>query len=171
MGYTGDLLAVSKAYIIFFLYIEPISALVGAFYALVLPRSYLRLTHLASAPAAYEPVPIGTSVVLTQLANLYVLFAVNEALVLRCTTDIRVWKTVLFGLLIADFGHLYSVYQLGHEVYWRFWNWNAMAWGNVAFVYLGAAMRLAFLCGFGVGSDYQSKQPLRGVVGQARKKT
>jgi hypothetical protein len=60
------------------------------------------------------------------LANLYFVFALNEALVLRATNDRAVWKTFLLGLLIADFGHLYSVKAVGVEVYWRFWEWNAM---------------------------------------------
>jgi hypothetical protein len=61
-----------------------------------------------------------------------------------------VWRTVLFVLLVADFGHLYSVSPLGSDVYWKVWDWNAMDWGNIAFVYLGATMRIAFLSGIGL---------------------
>ena len=60
-------------------------------------------------------------------------------LVLRSTSDLRVWKTVLVGLLIADFGHLYSVHSLGYAIYYRAWSWNAMHWGNIGFVYVGAS--------------------------------
>jgi hypothetical protein len=138
-------LKVPTFYRLFFLYIEPISALVGAYFAHFQPQTYLELTHAASAPP--ESIPLGTQVVLTQLANLYFLFAMNEALVLRSTTDLRVWKTLLFGLLVADFGHLYSVFGLGSEVYWNVQQWSAMDWGNVAFVYAGATLRIAFLLG------------------------
>ncbi|KAI0180079.1 hypothetical protein GGR52DRAFT_226130 [Hypoxylon sp. FL1284] len=142
------------AYRAFFLIIEPISALVGAFYAHFRQDEYLAMTtHLASS----SPVPLGTSVVLSQLANLYLLFALNEALVLRATGDLRVWRTVLFGLLLADFGHLYSVCGLGSWVYWDASRWNAMDWGNVAFVYLGATMRIAFLSGVGLGTSVSAK--------------
>lgn len=140
------------AYNVFFLFIEPISALVGAFYAHFQQRDYLLLTDSSSAPVL-TPVPTATSIVLSQLANLYFLFALNEALVLRSTSDLRVWKTVLFVLLVADLGHLYSVKSLGLEIYlpWNFARWNAIDWGNIPFVYLGASMRIAFLANVGLG--------------------
>lgn len=142
--------SVPLAYRLFFLYIEPLSAIVGAWYAHLLPHTYLALTHAGSAPPASAPVPTSTAVVLSQLANLYLLFALNEALVLRCTSDLRVWRTLLLGLLVADLGHLYSVRRLGPATYWQLSAWNAMTWGNVGFVYAGAAMRVSFLSGLGL---------------------
>lgn len=202
-------------YHIFLLYIEPLSALLGAYYAYFHPYLYLFLTHAASAPQssssstpsspissvlAIASVPLATRVALAQLANLYLLFAINEGLVLRATRDVRVWKTLLFGLLVADLGHLWSVRALATDasdsllgtgaaaleagivgkvaentpdwlkeqatglltglmgggtggewaaVYWKFWEWNAIAWGNVGFVYVGALTRVCFLLGIG----------------------
>ena len=141
------------AYTTFFLFIEPVSALVGAFYAHFKPLEYLQMTHLSSSPSYASTIPLSTNIVLTQLANLYLLFALNEALVLRSTSDLRVWRTVLFGLLLADFGHLYSVSSLGSQIYWSFWKWNAMDWGNIGFVYAGAMMRMAFLAGLGLNTS------------------
>ncbi|KAI0383000.1 hypothetical protein F5Y04DRAFT_37468 [Hypomontagnella monticulosa] len=137
----------------FFLIIEPISALLGAFYAHFRQDEYLAMTTHTSSP-----VTLGTSIVLSQLANLYLLFALNEALVLRSTGDLRVWRTVLFGLLIADFGHLYSVSGLGSWVYWDVTRWNAIDYGNVLFVYLGASMRIAFLLGVGLTTSADAKK-------------
>jgi hypothetical protein len=137
-------------YSVFFLLVEPISTLVGAFFAHFRQNDYLQMTHLASS--SLSDTPKSTSIVLSQLANLYLLFALNEALVLRSTSDLRVWKTLLFGLLLADFGHLYSVKALGPEIYYEAWNWNAMHWGNVGFVYVGASMRCAFLSGVGLNT-------------------
>ena len=128
---------------IFFLYIEPISALVGAYYSAFEPQVYLDLTHAPTAPK--YGIPTSTSIILAQLSNLYFLFAINEALVLRATKDIKVWCTVLFCLLVADLGHLYSVSVLGSQVYWDVPSWNAIDWGNVGFVYMGAVMRGSFL--------------------------
>ncbi|KAH7360460.1 hypothetical protein BKA65DRAFT_185613 [Rhexocercosporidium sp. MPI-PUGE-AT-0058] len=142
--------ALPRFYTAFFLIIEPISALVGAFYAHFRPLEYLQLTHTGSAPSWESTIPLSTSIVLSQLANLYLLFAINEALVLRSTSDLRVWKTVLFGLLLADFGHLYSVKGLGAEIYWNVLKWNRMDWGNVGFVYAGATMRILFLARVGM---------------------
>lgn len=136
----------------FFLYIEPISTIVGAYYAWLQPQYYLDLTHHASAPTILG-VPTGTEVVLRQLGNLYLAFTLNEALVLRVTSDLRVWRTLLFGLLVADFGHLYSCYPLGTSYYYDYQNWNAIAWGNIAFVYCGATLRTCFLLGLGLGLE------------------
>jgi hypothetical protein len=143
-------------YRLFFLIIEPISALAGAYMAYFQPANYLTLTTpLSPSPS---DLPLSTSIVLTQLANLYLLFAINEGLVLRSTSDLRVWKTVLFGLLIADLGHLYSVKGLGVAGYWKIWEWNAMAWGNVGFVYAGALMRICFLSNVGIGGRISTRK-------------
>ena len=142
-------------YQLFFLCIEPISGLVGSFYAFFKPEFYLQLTHSPSAPS--REIPLSSSIVLTQLANLYLLFALNEALVLRSTRELRVWRTLLAGLLVADFGHLYSVSPLGPDVYWKVHHWNAIDWGNLGFVYLGAATRIAFLLGLGLPASAASR--------------
>lgn len=134
-----------------FLLIEPIFALSGAIVAYFKPFDYLQLTHKASAPLTAATIPLSTNIILTQLANLYLLFAFNEAFILRSTSDSRVWRTVLLGMLIADFGHLYSVSALGPDIYWKITQWNVMDFGNVGFVYAGACMRIAFLCGIGIG--------------------
>ena len=102
-----------------------------------------------------------------QLANLYFAFTLNEALVLRATTDIRVWKTLLLGLLVADFGHLYSCFPLGTSYYYDFQNWNAIAWGNIAFVYCGATLRTCFLLGIGLGAGRKAKAKARATIGSS----
>ncbi|KAI9735305.1 MAG: hypothetical protein M1818_006499 [Claussenomyces sp. TS43310] len=146
--------ALPAPYRLFFLTIEPLSALVGAFYACLKPQTYLYLTqHLSAHPSPSDDtthLPLATRIVLTQLANLYLLFALHEALVLRATSDLRVWRTVLALLLVADLGHLASVAPLGSSIYWNLARWNPIDWGNVGFVYVGAAMRLAFLAGVGM---------------------
>jgi hypothetical protein len=143
--------SISRIYRCFFLYIEPISALTGAYYSSCQQRTYLALTHSSSAPEGV--VPIGVQIVLAQLANMYFLFAINEAIILRATPDLKVWRAVLLCLLIADFGHLYSVKSAGWHIYWHVLGWNAIDFGNVAFVYVGASMRVAFLLGFGIGQS------------------
>ncbi|KAJ2901429.1 hypothetical protein MKZ38_001859 [Zalerion maritima] len=146
-------------YRVFFLVIEPILALVGAVYAHFLQHDYLSMTHSASSYPTSSPLPTGTSVALSQLGNLYLLFTLNEALVLRSTSDLTVWRTLLFGLLVADFGHLWSLRQLGNQVYWDVISWGPMDLGNVPVVYLGATMRLAFLLRVGLGSGETSPKP------------
>ena len=85
---TDSFPALPGFYRAFFLYIEPISAIVGAFYAGIRPREYL--TYLASSSAleklAQSPTT-PTLISLYQLSNLYLLFALNEHLVLSSTTS------------------------------------------------------------------------------------
>lgn len=102
-------------YKVFFLFIELLFALFGAICAGLYPGHYLAMTeHL---PESIGILPLGSHVSLRQLANMYLLFAVNEALVLRITNDQRVWRMLLLNLAIADIGHLISVAPLGAGVY------------------------------------------------------
>ena len=144
-------------YRLFFLYIEPVATALGALYSFDLfglQSEYMSLTHPLSATTALTA---RESIVLNQLANLYFVFAFNEALVLRATNDVKVWRAFLLGLLIADFGHLYSVHELGSGIYWQVWTWSAMYWGNLGFVYVGAAMRTAFLLRVGFGGTVKGR--------------
>jgi len=136
-------------YRLFFLWIEPIATAVGAYYAHFGQQEYMQLT-MESTSTTITGVSTQESIVLTQLANMYFVFALNEALVLRSTADRQVWRIFLLGLLIADFGHLYSVNALGLATYWRFWEWNSIYWGNLGFVYVGATLRTCFLLGVGL---------------------
>ena len=136
-------------YHLFFLYLEPISTLIGAYYAFLEQQTYLDLTDLSSSP---NNIPTGTSIALSQLANLYLLFTLIEALVLRSSREHRTWCAVLLSMLVADCGHLYTVKPLGLSIYWRVTGWNAIDWGNIAFVYIGALSRICFLLGVGLKS-------------------
>lgn len=68
-------------YIAFFLWIEPVATLAGAFFAWFKPQAYLELTHAASAPGILG-VPVSTEVALRQLGNLYLAFAIVSAVYL-----------------------------------------------------------------------------------------
>ncbi|KZZ91764.1 hypothetical protein AAL_06518 [Moelleriella libera RCEF 2490] len=145
-------------YRIFFLLVEPVSALVGAFFNHFRQTRYLSLLHAASAPQFDSALPLSTSVAMSQLANMYMFFAINEAFVLRSTWDMRVWRAVLLVLLIADFGHLYTMKELGPRIYIDVLNWNIGDWGNVPWVYAGATLRICFLAGIGMQDSRRAKK-------------
>lgn len=66
-----------------------------------------------------------------QFGNVALLLAAM-ALICCCTTDTKVTKYYLFAVALADFGHIYSVYQAtGSEYFWQPSDWNSMTWGNV----------------------------------------
>ncbi|KAL5527919.1 hypothetical protein ACEPAG_6720 [Sanghuangporus baumii] len=146
-------------YRLFFLYIEPVSALLGAIYA-ARPAEYLSFLTLTSISSQTPPTEASSSqvrMVLYQLSNLYLLFALNERLVLSSTDSLRTWRRLLFCLLVADFGHLATMAPLGLDAYWKVWEWNAMLWGSIGFVYAGASMRLAFLLGIGIKENIKEE--------------
>jgi hypothetical protein len=148
--------AVALPYRLVFLYVEPVSIFTGAVYAHLLQATYLDLTHAASAPGL--SVPISTRIVLSQLANLYLGLGLLEAFVLRATSDLKVWRVFLAILLLADVGHLYSVAPVGAAIYWEYWRWNAIDWGNLGFVYFLAVTRTLFLLRVGSQSSVKVKR-------------
>lgn len=150
-------------YQLFFLYIEPIATLIGAFYAFFMPETYLQLLQ-SSRLAGILAVPTATVVALRGLGNLYLAFALSEALVLRATSDMKVWRMFLLVLLIADFGHLYSCLPLGLEVYYDVMKWNAIDFGNIGFVYAGATIRACFLAGIGMGGPKKAKAKAKKAI-------
>ncbi|KAK0499447.1 hypothetical protein EDD18DRAFT_1307938 [Armillaria luteobubalina] len=154
-------------YRLFFLYIEPVSVIAG-FMAALNPSFYLGQLSLSSSMIPNAVDTTQTDIALYQLANLYLLFALNEHLVLSSTSSLKIWRSLLFCLLIADFGHLAAMAPLGLGAFWKVWEWNAMLWGSVGFVYLGASMRLSFLFGLGSQKEYcKETSPLGGNANQA----
>jgi len=157
MASAQQIAAIPLLYRLFFLFIEPISALVGAYWAAGKPGEYLSyLSSSSSTELSASTPPTPTLISLYQLSNLYLLFALNEHLVLSSTTSRRTWRRLLFCLLVADFGHLATMLPLAWEkglaeVYLNFPQWTAMEWGSVGFVYAGASMRISFLAGLGLG--------------------
>lgn len=69
---------------------------------------------------------------------------------------------------MADFGHLYTVKELGPEVYWNVLKWNAIDWGNVGFVYAGATMRMMFLAGVGLNTESGRKVAEKATAKKAK---
>jgi hypothetical protein len=147
-------------YVLFFLYVEPISAIVGAIAGLF-PEVYLALLQfppLAPAasstikrPPASPAVSATTATCVTQLANLYLYFALTEALVLRAGRhQLPVWRALAFTMLVADFGHLASGFGFDSSPFWDVAAWGPMQYGGIGFVYAGAATRTLFLLGVGV---------------------
>ena len=165
MGYEQGFTAAAY-YRLFFIYIEPISALVGSYYAAGEPSYYLSLLSAKGVYKHLHLLEVPTLISLYQLSNLYMLFAFNEHFVLSSTSSLRTWRALLFCLLIADFGHLATMIPLAAEKGWaevfvNFWEWNAMEWGGVGFVYAGALSRILFLLGLGVQPERETETGIK----------
>ena len=143
--------SVPLIYRLLFLYIEPVAALGGTLITTFDPVSFLRTFSPASTSSIYSPL---TQPIYDQVAALLFLFAWIQAVVLRSTDDIRLWKTILFGMFLCDVLHLYSSYKiLGPEMFFDPRMWRAEEWVNFGMLYGPGGLRLAFCAGFGLKGE------------------
>lgn len=140
-------------YRVAFLYVEPAIILMGAYLALFEPQAYLTIVHATTydsqlnTPATAATIP-AVSVLLAQLANVYVLFALIASTVLPANHDYQVWRAFLRAALVADFGHLLVVAGQRVEVDWatlgRFSELGVADWGKHSTMIV---LKIAFLMG------------------------
>jgi len=145
-------LKIPLAYSALFLYFEPLAAIFGAITSHFSPELFL---NTMSPTAVYAP---SNQVVFDQVAATYTLFAFNEAVVLRVTDDIRVWKAILLGILLCDVIHLYASYiALGPAVFWdpRLWRPEDMV--NLGMLWGQGVIRIAFLLDVGLAKKTEKK--------------
>jgi hypothetical protein len=139
-------------YRVFFLWLEPLMALGGSVLCHFDPASFLRTM---SATASYSP---SSQVIYDQLAATYVLFAFNEAVVLRVTKDLRVWKMMMAGLLLCDGLHLYASWSImGTHAFMRPWLWRPEDILNLILLYIPVILRTAFIRGAGFATHGTKK--------------
>jgi hypothetical protein len=142
---------IALPYRIFFLYIEPVLALGGTYLPIADPHRFVVGTVPQPAIIMASPLTITPimQLFLTNIAALYALFAINEAIVLRCTSEKSVWYGIIGGMLASDIGHLYAVYAIAPERALQFASWNSDEWINYGSLVGGALLRLSFLLGIG----------------------
>lgn len=131
-----------------FLYFEPFAAFGGALLVLFQPIAYLKTVSPLATTAEHSPLE---QPIYDQLAAHLLRFAWCLAVVLRVTTDIRIWKYILFGMLLCDVLHLYSSYQiLGAEVFFDPRKWRVEDWVNFVMLYGPGTLRLGVCLGVGL---------------------
>jgi hypothetical protein len=102
-------------YTLYFLYLDPLFAIFGTLLIIFQPVKFLTSTSpIALSQPTIAPI---IQLLLTNIAALYLLLALNEGLVLRASGEIRVWKAVLSSLVVADVGHLYAVWYASSLAY------------------------------------------------------
>ena len=139
-----------------FLYFEPFAALFGTYITLAQPIAYLQSLSPKATPATYSALD---QPIYDQLAAHLLRFAWCQAVVLRVTTDIRVWKFVLFGMFLCDVLHLYASYQiLGGDVFWDPRTWRMEEWVNFVMLYGPGTLRLGVCLGVGLGEEEERKE-------------
>jgi hypothetical protein len=97
-------------------------------------------------------------VLFDQVGACYLMFGLIEAVVLRATSEMRVWKAVMASLLICDVGHLYASYSaLGWDTVLNPTPWRWEDWTNMVLLWLSFATRAAFLLGIGFRAKVKGK--------------
>ncbi|MCJ1456859.1 hypothetical protein MMC28_007225 [Mycoblastus sanguinarius] len=136
-----------------FLYFEPLGATFGTLVNLFDPVRYLQSLSPTATASAYSPL---TQPIYDQLAAHLLFFAWSQAIVLRSTSDTKVWKAVLFGMFLCDVLHLFASYRvLGAGIFFDPGRWRWEEWVNFIMLYGPGGLRLAFCAGVGLGEGEQ----------------
>lgn len=134
-----------------FLWFEPAAAFLGSILLWSAPALIL---NTMSPGSKYAP---DNQVMYDQVAATYTLFAYNEAILLRATDDLRVWRTVLIGILVCDALHMYASWAALGSVFWTPGAWRWEDWVNLGSLWGQAAVRVAFLAGVGLEGNIRVK--------------
>lgn len=100
-----------------------------------------------STPSNYHP---ASQVIFDQVAACYFLFGWIEAVVLRSTNDLKVWKAVLLGILICDVLRLYGAWLAMGSLFWDLGAYRGEDWITIGSLIGLVVARTAFLMGMGL---------------------
>ncbi|KAI0204119.1 hypothetical protein F4808DRAFT_457220 [Astrocystis sublimbata] len=129
-----------------FTIIEPVSLIAGCLGPLINADWFIASQiDNAALPAASE----NARLVALQLGNAYGLLFLVGVAVLNTTSELKVVRSYLIALLIADVTHVgLTCWGLGYDRAIAIASWNAVTWGNVGFTALLGLTRTAYLLGF-----------------------
>lgn len=131
-------------YRLFFTWADPLLCLWAAYMDFFTPTVVLS-SHIPS------PDPdVGHVMILGQRGGHFLCFFMLSGILLRYTTDIKIWHIVELGLLVTDFAYFWAVYgALGEQG--RLWpeEWRPEDWGSVVVTGAVGLVRLTFLARVG----------------------
>lgn len=165
--------SIHPLYRLWHLYIEPFSAVLGAMLCTRSPLLYLSVMSPGANRSHYHP---EVQVVFDQLAATYLLFAFNQAIVLRMADgNLRIWRGLLAGMLLCDLVHIRGTgLALSHAgVLADVAKWRLYDWINVVMLIIPTVMRSAFLAGVGVSEGRKGQVKAQAITPgrQTRSKT
>ncbi|KAG7407012.1 hypothetical protein Forpe1208_v013348 [Fusarium oxysporum f. sp. rapae] len=151
---TMSELNVNNFYRIWFTWVDPLTVL-PTVYALIFTPEFILDGLIPLSMSAYNP---DQAFLFHQLAALFAFVAIMLAVLLRISSDIKVWRVVIGGVLLIDIAILLSVFvsmkQQGRSELSMF-RWQD--WGNYLFTGWVAVVRALFLAGVGVGGVNKGK--------------
>ncbi|KAF1816566.1 hypothetical protein P152DRAFT_388585 [Eremomyces bilateralis CBS 781.70] len=138
-------------YRIAFNWIEPFVATSGALQAYFAPHS---LQQIETPSIPYHP---RLQPLFTQRTGLWLLLAFNDAVTLRATRDVRIWRLVLAAGLFSDIFYTLSILEERGAA--RFWNpaaWDVNDWTCLALTIPAMVVKLACVAGVGLKTSKPS---------------
>ncbi|KAI1865141.1 hypothetical protein JX265_008188 [Neoarthrinium moseri] len=140
-----------------FTVLEPISLISGAVAPLISPDWFI--TEQIVSPETLHHTDNARLVAL-QLGNAYGLLFMVGVAVLYTTSELKVVRSYLWALWIADLGHIgLTAYLLGYDRFMAVAEWNAMTWGNVGATAFLCLTRTAYLLGLFGGVSSPASGP------------
>lgn len=145
-------------YRLIILTIEPVCAVMGSIMVIRDPAKYAGITTRHSL--TFTP---DTAFLYTGLGGSWLYFAFIEAVVLRLTDDLFLWRVLCFGMLFSDFLFIHSMAQAvgGWQVYSKLAEWTAEDWVCMAATAPMVLSRIFIVLGIGLRHDTKSRQGLK----------
>ncbi len=130
--------------------------MLGAYITPTFPAFYLSTCRLSAhlTSAAYLPL---TRSIYDQIAA-HLLFAWCEGILLRFTSDVKLWEVLFPGILVCDILHLLGQWgTFGTKMFLNLVMWRWQDWINLVAQYGQGALRVAFCAGRRLGKS--EKEP------------
>lgn len=136
-------------YRVFFTWIDPAISIPSIWAHFAAPDFILN-TYIPKSMSVRNP---DHDMLFFHLAGSFMTISVMSAVLLRYTGDLGVWKIVQFGIILYDFEICYSTWHfMGKQGRLDPAVWRSEDWGNLVFMAVIVAVRLAFLSGVGLKS-------------------
>lgn len=138
-------------YRIFFLYIDPLVCLLGIYTFFFDHPIYIKNgtpRSLSSTIPNQNLTPLETFL-LSALGSYSLCIFGIQILLLHQFHDVKIWRIVMFSILLTDLGLLYTVYSVDPTAFWDVGGWTSGDWSNNGILGVVIAIRSAFLLGVG----------------------
>jgi hypothetical protein len=145
-------------YRIFFLYIDPVICLSGIYLFFFDPHTFILNGVPSAITSQISPtstIPPLTNYLIMSCGSYSLFVFAMQILLLHPFKDapdglnVRIWRTVQFGILLIDLGLLYGVYVADPKAALDVSGWGSGDWTNNGILGLVALIRSAFLLGIG----------------------
>lgn len=140
--------SIHRFYRVWFTCVDPLT-LIPTVYALIYAPEFMLEGLIPPSMAVYNPIE---GFFYHQLAALYAFVGMILGGVLRVTSDVKVWRIIVAGVLLIDVAILASMYvSLERQGRLEMASWRSQDWGSLLWTGGVAVIRGLFLAGVGAG--------------------